>query len=36
VTNRHTQHTVGDGVSGVTEEGCHPGVSVCLVSGQGV
>ena len=29
------QHTVGDGVSGVTKEGCHPGVSVCLISGTG-
>jgi hypothetical protein len=26
---------VCDGVSGVTEEGCQPGVSVCLISGTG-
>jgi len=30
------ENTVGDGVSGVTEEGCHPSVLVCLISGQGV
>jgi hypothetical protein len=35
VTHRHSQHTVCDGVSGVTEEGCHPGVPVCHVSGTG-
>jgi hypothetical protein len=35
VTHRHSCHTVCDGVSGVTKEGCHPGVSVCLVSGTG-
>jgi hypothetical protein len=34
-THRHSRHTVCDGVSGVTEEGGHPGVSVCLVSGTG-
>jgi hypothetical protein len=34
-THRHSRHTVYDGVSGVTEEGCHPGVSVCLISGTG-
>jgi hypothetical protein len=32
---RHSHHTVCDGVSGVTKEGGHPGVSVCLVSGTG-
>jgi hypothetical protein len=35
VTHRHSQHTVCDAASGVTEEGGHPGVSVCLVSGTG-
>jgi hypothetical protein len=35
VTHRHSQHTVCDGVSGVTEEGCLPGVPVCLVSVRG-
>jgi hypothetical protein len=35
VTHRHSQHTVCDGVSGVTKEGYLPGVPVCLVSGTG-
>jgi len=35
VTHRHSQHTVCDGVSGLTEEGYHPSVPVCLVSGTG-
>jgi hypothetical protein len=35
VTHRHSQHTVCDGVSGVTEEGYLPGVPVCLVSETG-
>ena len=35
VTHRHSQHTVCDGVSGVTEEGYLPGVPVCLVSVRG-
>jgi len=35
VTHRHSHHTDCDGVSGVTEEGYHPGVPVCLVSGTG-
>jgi hypothetical protein len=35
VTHRHSQHTVCDGVSGVTEEGYLPGVPVCLVSVTG-
>jgi hypothetical protein len=33
--HQHSQHTVHDGVSGVTEEGCHPSVPMCLVSGTG-
>jgi len=35
VTHRHSQHTVCDGVSGVTEEGYLHGVPVCLVSVTG-
>jgi hypothetical protein len=35
VTHRHSQHTVCDGVFGVTEEGYLPGVLVCPVSGTG-
>ncbi len=35
MTHRHSQHTVCDGVSGVTEEGYLPGVPVCLVSVRG-
>jgi hypothetical protein len=34
-THRHSRHTIHDGVSGVTQEGCHPSVPVCLVSGIG-
>jgi hypothetical protein len=34
-THRHSLHTICDSVSGVTEEGYHPGVSVCFVSGTG-
>jgi len=35
VTHQRSQHAICEGVSGVTEEGCHPGVLVCLVSGTG-
>jgi hypothetical protein len=35
MTHQHSQHTVCDSVSSVTEGGYHPGVPVCLLSGTG-